>query len=486
MKNSKDIPTSYPKGISKLHRVLTIMLSLMLVLTGWSIFRLYFVMTAIPEQQLKAPLLTGLIISAGVFIVSAIGIYLITGKKGLFPRATNGEEDYRDESMKNVIHTLINNIPDFVYVKDTESKFMIANTAICAFFGVDNPDDIIGKSDFDYIQRESAEQWFSQEQEIIKTGKELINHEEVIPDTKGKIDTVLLTNKIPLRNDTGRIIGLIGIGRDVTDLKKAENSLKGQASEISEGAGALASSVSEIFTVTSQLASSMAELKKSAEVVSHSVEHVSNIAQDSVVTVQAGTKSAEETIETMNHLKEQIETISDRVVALTERNQAIEEIIEVVNGLAEKSNLLAVNASIEASHAGEVGKGFKVVAQEIKALAEQSKQATDQVRSILHEIQKAITASALALEQGLKSVNEGSQKSKDAVQTIEILSNSIEGTAKISRDIAIASRQQFLSIDENAAATKQLESSAREINGLGERLRLLVEKQSGAGETTDD
>jgi methyl-accepting chemotaxis protein len=158
----------------------------------------------------------------------------------------------------------------------------------------------------------------------------------------------------------------------------------------------------------------------------------------------------------------------------------------VVNGLAEKSNLLAVNASIEASHAGEVGKGFKVVAQEIKALAEQSKQATDQVRSILHEIQKAITASALALEQGLKSVNEGSQKSKDAVQTIEILSNSIEGTAKISRDIAIASRQQFLSIDENAAATKQLESSAREINGLGERLRLLVEKQSGAGETTDD
>lgn len=469
----------------KLNIALIIMLTVTLVLTGWSTLRLYLVLIALVQQQLKAGLLTGMIASSGALITAAIGIYLTIGKIKTLRRAAGRDEGGRDEAMKNVIHTLINNMPDFIYVKDTECKFAIANASIATFFGVNNPDEIIGKSDFDYMQRESAEQWFAEESEIIRTGKRLINHEEVIKDNRGEIETVFLSNKIPLRDDEGNIVGLIGIGRDVTDLKKAEDALLKQTSEISEGASSLASSVSEIFTVTSQLASSMEELRKTAEVASHSAENVSRIAQNSVETMQVGRKSAGETIETMSQLKEQIETITDRVVALSEQNQAIEDIIEAVNELSEQSNLLAVNASIEASHAGDAGIGFKVVAQEIKALAEQSKQATSQVQAILHEIQKATTASAMALEQGSKAVDEGVAKTLESRETIEVLSSNIQGAAKISRDIAVSSKQQFMSIDENAAATKQLESTAESINDLGGRLRLLIDKRHGTGEHTE-
>ena len=134
-----------------------------------------------------------------------------------------------------------------------------------------------------------------------------------------------------------------------------------------------------------------------------------------------------ESIEVMNRIREQMESIAESIVRLSEQGQTIGEIIATVNDLAEQSNLLAVNAAIEAARAGEQGKGFAVVAQEVKSLAEQSKQATAQVRAILGDIQKATNSAVMATEQGSKAVEAGVAQSTQAGEAIRLLAESISG-----------------------------------------------------------
>jgi methyl-accepting chemotaxis protein len=193
----------------------------------------------------------------------------------------------------------------------------------------------------------------------------------------------------------------------------------------------------------------------------------------------------------MQRIRQQMESIADSMVRLSEQTQAIGQIIASVDDLAAQSNLLAVNAAIEAAKAGEQGKGFAVVAQEVKSLAEQSKQATNQVRTILHDIQKATSAAVMATEQGGKAVETGVKQSTQAGESILALTGGVTEAAHAATQIAASSRQQLLGIEQvatamesikqssaqNVASAKQLETSALNLNALGQKLRALTAKQ---------
>ena len=159
-----------------------------------------------------------------------------------------------------------------------------------------------------------------------------------------------------------------------------------------------------------------------------------------------------------------------------------------MDDLAEQSNLLAVNAAIEAARAGEEGKSFAVVAEEIKSLAEQSKQGTAQVRTILSDIQKATSAAVMAAEQGGKAVEAGAAQSSQTRETIVALAASVAQAAQAAAQIAASSQQQMVGVDqvalamenikqssaENAASTQQVETAARNLSEVGQRLQELV------------
>jgi methyl-accepting chemotaxis protein len=199
-------------------------------------------------------------------------------------------------------------------------------------------------------------------------------------------------------------------------------------------------------------------------------------------------KSIEDTVNGMNRIREQMESIADMVVRLSEQSQAIGEIIATVNDIAEQSNLLAVNASIEAAKAGEHGKGFAVVAQEIRSLAAQSKQATTQVRNILFDVQKAIGSAVMATEQGSKAVEEGVKLSTQAGESIDILAESVTEVTNAGIQIAASSQQQLIGMDQvvsameniresslqTASSTKQTEKAAHDLHNLGQRLQEIV------------
>jgi PAS domain S-box-containing protein len=136
--------------------------------------------------------------------------------------ALKTEEALEQEQM--IIDALMNNLPDHIYFKDRQSRFIRNNKAHARSFGLDDPDQAIGRSDFDFFTEDAARKAFDDEQKIIETGQPVFKEEKLTR----KDNTVVWFHamKMPLFNNNGNIIGTFGISRDITKQKYAEETLK--------------------------------------------------------------------------------------------------------------------------------------------------------------------------------------------------------------------------------------------------------------------
>lgn len=139
-------------------------------------------------------------------------------------RARHTEEALDQE--RNQWRTLIDNVPDYIYVKNTQSRFVTANVATARAMGAAAPAEIIGKTDADFHPSELAARYYADEQAILKSGQAIINQEEPVLDRVSGKTRWFLSSKMPLKNAQGRVVGLVGVGRDVTDRKRMEQSLE--------------------------------------------------------------------------------------------------------------------------------------------------------------------------------------------------------------------------------------------------------------------
>jgi PAS domain S-box-containing protein len=119
-----------------------------------------------------------------------------------------------------LIYALMNNLTDHVYFKDMESKFIRNNKAHALSFGLEDPAQIVGKSDFDFFEEKAASQAFEDEQTIIKTGEPILKEEKLT--RKDRSDAWFSAIKMPLKDSEGNIIGTFGISREITDRKRIE------------------------------------------------------------------------------------------------------------------------------------------------------------------------------------------------------------------------------------------------------------------------
>ncbi|MHB1793556.1 MAG: PAS domain-containing hybrid sensor histidine kinase/response regulator [Acidobacteriaceae bacterium] len=122
------------------------------------------------------------------------------------------------------LRALIDNVPDYIYIKDTESRFLVANMGVAKIMGVNSPDDLIGKTDFDFYPKKWAAKFYEDEQAVLKSGKPVLNLVEVVRQNDGS-DRWTSTSKVPFLKD-GKLVGTIGIGRDVSALKQTEAGLE--------------------------------------------------------------------------------------------------------------------------------------------------------------------------------------------------------------------------------------------------------------------
>lgn len=124
------------------------------------------------------------------------------------------------EKEQFLISALMNNLTDHVYFKDLESRFIRNNLAHAVSFGLDDPEKVTGKSDFDFFTQKAARQAYEDEQAIIKTGESVLKEEKLT--RKDGSDAWFSAMKMPLRDSTGKIIGTFGISRDITERKRTE------------------------------------------------------------------------------------------------------------------------------------------------------------------------------------------------------------------------------------------------------------------------
>ena len=126
---------------------------------------------------------------------------------------------------KDLLRTFLEHIPDGVYFKDRESRFVRISRSLAVKFGLSDPVEAIQKTDFDMFSEEHAKQAFADEQKIIRTRQPIVEVEEKETWPGGR-ESWVLTTKLPLMDDKGNIIGTMGISRDITERKRVERELQ--------------------------------------------------------------------------------------------------------------------------------------------------------------------------------------------------------------------------------------------------------------------
>jgi PAS domain S-box-containing protein len=139
------------------------------------------------------------------------------------------ERKRAEEALENeriFLQNLIDNVPDRIYAKDSEGRFIICNEAMIRRMGKTGIAELAGKSDFDLLPLEMAQRFHADEQAILQTGIPMFNREEPLMTEGGTITRWNLATKVPLLDKQGNRIGIVGVGREITDRKQAEQKLK--------------------------------------------------------------------------------------------------------------------------------------------------------------------------------------------------------------------------------------------------------------------
>ncbi|MFP4288490.1 MAG: PAS domain S-box protein [Bacteroidales bacterium] len=124
---------------------------------------------------------------------------------------------------QRLLQSLMDNIPDTIYFKDKKSKFTKINLSQANIMGLKNPEDALGKTDFDFFNSEHSRKAYQEEKSLLKTGKPILGRIEHIKTSQGW--RWLNASKVPIKNNDGEITGLVGVSRDITQLVKTQEKL---------------------------------------------------------------------------------------------------------------------------------------------------------------------------------------------------------------------------------------------------------------------
>jgi PAS domain S-box-containing protein len=428
-------------------------------------------------------------------------------------------------SERDLLRTLIDTIPDRIYFKDRKSRFLRVNAAQAEALGLSSPREATGRTDLDFFSTDFARGTLAAEQELMASGTPQVGQVEHDPGS----DRWYLSTRVPTRDGSGEVVGLVGLSKDITESKRqekahekalaalmatvgkiAEGDLTQRATEGDETLGRIGRSVNQMLTRFSAL---LADVRAASDSVASSSSQILATAREIARSSQRGTeqvlststavdemaasmsqvarnaaRSAETAASALDHVRNgekaveasvggmrQIDTAvgatAGKMRQLEQRSREVFEITELIEELAAESNLLALNAAIEAAHAGDAGRGFGVVAEEIRRLADRSQKATRDVTVIVEGIVEEIRVVLEAMGAGQREIAEGQELSKRARGSLGEIQALVERSADLSGQISGASTEQ-------TKATHTVAEAMQEIAEVAER------SASGSRETS--
>jgi PAS domain S-box-containing protein len=243
---------------------------------------------------------------------------------------------------RDLLHTLMDNVPDFISFKDTAGRFTTINRALALALGISRPQDALGETDFDYFVEAFAQQTLADEQGVLRTGQPLVGKVEEI-HLRNQSPIWVSTTKMVVRDLDGKIIGTFAVSRDITASKHAEQELQ-LAKENLESR--VAERTSELAQANEQLQIELGERKRAEEQVRKLNEDLERRVAERTVQLVAANKELDAFCYTVSHdLRTPLRHISGFTDLLVAKHSSqlgpdAQELLKFVQDGSQKMNLM--------------------------------------------------------------------------------------------------------------------------------------------------
>ena len=259
---------------------------------------------------------------------------------------------------------------------------------------------------------------------------------------------------------------IINLRNLVMQVNNATSKLTQAAQEILASTEQQAAGVAEQSSQISQVASSLQELSATARQINENTQKVFESADKATKDAIFGGKSVENSMIAMSRINKTVEATGRKITVLGESSRKIGKVATTIRDIAEQTNLLALNAAIEAARAGEQGKGFAVVADEIRKLAEGTSQQLEEINNLITTIQTETNSTVMAMEEGIKSVDEGVKLINTTGDSLQDIISVISQTSSLSKEITISTNEQTKGSEQLSSAMVSLSSVMREMETI--------------------
>jgi len=240
--------------------------------------------------------------------------------------------------------------------------------------------------------------------------------------------------------------------------------------------GTLTETSLEMRAAAQESAAATSEQSAAIAEVAATVEELSAAASSIAAGAQTTASAAHQTTATMDEMRTQVSTISERSLALGRSSQEIGEILTLLNEIAERTDLLALNAAIEGARAGETGRGFAVVAGEVRKLAERSARSTDSIRAIVTQVRDDTNATILATERGTEQADEVSRLMRSSSEELAQSLRATEQQRLAAEQVAVALSQIRDAVEQLSAEQDQRVETTERVERLSGDLAALLDR----------